>query len=81
MSNFDSDDMLLFAKVVESHSLSAASRLTSRPKASISRAIARLENTLNVRLLERSARRTVVTEAGRVFYEYCLRVPLIPIAE
>jgi LysR family transcriptional regulator for bpeEF and oprC len=76
MSNFDPSDMLLFAKVVELHSLSAASRLTSRPKATISRAITRLEAALDARLLERSARKTTVTEAGRVFYEYCQRVGL-----
>lgn len=74
MSNFDPSDMLLFAKVVELHSLSAAARLTARPKATISRAITRLEAALNARLLVRSTRKTTVTEAGRVFYEYCLRV-------
>jgi DNA-binding transcriptional LysR family regulator len=74
MNRFDPKDMLLFAKVVELSSLSAASRLTSKPKATISRAITRLENTLNARLLERSARRTTVTQAGHVFYAYCVRV-------
>ena len=74
MNKYDPRDMLLFAKVVESGSLSAAARLTDKPKATVSRAISRLENTLNARLLERSARKSTITEAGRLFYQYCLRV-------
>ncbi|MBI2768010.1 MAG: LysR family transcriptional regulator [Burkholderiales bacterium] len=74
MTDFDPVDMFLFAKVVEHGSLSSASRLTGTPKATISRAMSRLEHKLQARLLERSVRRTTATEAGQVFYEYCRRV-------
>lgn len=70
----DPKDMLLFARVVELGSLSAASRITGKPKASVSRAITRLEDALGVRLLERGARRSAVTEAGRLFHAYCERI-------
>ena len=66
--------MLLFAKVVEHGSMSAAARALFRPKASVSRAIARLEAALDVLLLERSSRRLVLTPVGRVFLSHCQRV-------
>lgn len=74
ISDLDPKDMVLFANVVETHSLSAASRLTLRPKATISRAIVRLEKQLGARLLERSVRQVTVTEAGRVVYGYAVKV-------
>lgn len=77
MTEFDPLDMSLFAKVVELGSLSAASRYTGRPKATLSRAMDRLEHKLEARLLDRSARRTTATEAGKVFYEYCRRVSAV----
>lgn len=74
MSQYNPKDLLLFAKVVELQSLSAAARETAVPKATLSRAISRLEAALDVRLLDRSSRRTAVTEAGRLLFEYCIRV-------
>lgn len=70
----DPRDMLLFAKVVEYGSMSAAARALFRPKASVSRAIARLESSLDVLLLERSSRRLVLTPVGKMFLPHCQRV-------
>lgn len=70
----DPSDMVLFAKVVEHGSMSAAARALFRPKASVSRAIARLEASLDVLLLERSSRRLVLTPVGRIFLTHCQRV-------
>ena len=71
---YDPRDMLLFAKVAELGSMSAAARALFKPKASVSRAIARLESALDTPLLERSSRRIVLTQVGRVFLAHCQRI-------
>lgn len=55
-------------------SLSAAEAHSGVPKATLSRLIARLEESLGAELLLRSARGTVPTEAGRQFYERAQRM-------
>jgi len=55
-------------------SLSAAEAHSGIPKATLSRLIARLEESLGAELLLRSARGTVPTEAGRQFYERAQRL-------
>lgn len=74
MAQHDPRDMLLFARVVELQSLTAAAAAAGIGKASVSRAITRLEARLKLRLLDRSPRRTSATEAGMVFYERCRRI-------
>lgn len=46
-----------------------ASRATGRPKATLSRRVAELENSLGVRLLERGSHTPKLTEEGRALYE------------
>jgi DNA-binding transcriptional LysR family regulator len=46
-----------------------ASRLTGRPKATLSRRVAELEKTLGVRLIERGAKVLRLTEDGRALHE------------
>ncbi len=55
-------------------SLSAAETHSGIPKATLSRLIARLEESLGAELLLRTARGTVATEAGRKFYERARRM-------
>lgn len=74
MQPHDPRDMLLFVKVAEFGSMSAAARSLGKPKASVSRAISRLEHLLGARLLERSNRRVALTETGSVFLRHCQRV-------
>lgn len=71
---YDPGDMLIFARVAEARSMSAAAKTLMKSKASVSRAIARLEAALNARLLERSSRHVSLTEAGRTFLVHCRRV-------
>lgn len=46
-----------------------AARATGRPKATLSRRVAELESSLDLRLFERGARTLKLTQEGRAFYE------------
>ncbi len=67
----DLNDLALFAAVVKHKGFSAASRALNIPKSKLSKHVARLEQQLDVRLLERSTRKLRVTEIGQAFYERC----------
>jgi DNA-binding transcriptional LysR family regulator len=67
----DLNDMYLFAKVVEHGGYSSAARLLGVPVSKLSRRIADLENSLGVRLLNRTTRKVSVTEIGHTFYRHC----------
>jgi DNA-binding transcriptional LysR family regulator len=51
-----------------------ASRATGRPKATLSRRVAELESSLNLRLFERGARTLKLTEEGRALFERTRRL-------
>ncbi len=70
------DAMALFARVVEAGGFSAAARDLGLSKASVSKRIARLEDRLGVRLLNRTTRRLSLSEAGEAFYAGCRRMVL-----
>jgi DNA-binding transcriptional LysR family regulator len=70
----DLNDMRLFARVVEAGSFSAAARGLGMPKSTVSRRVARLEQALDTRLLQRTTRSLHMTEPGTAFYERCARV-------
>ena len=65
------DDLNLFRMVVENGSYTAASRKTQVPVATLTRRIQALEEGLNIRLLNRHARKLSLTEAGQKFYQDC----------
>ncbi|MGL6259186.1 LysR family transcriptional regulator [Vibrio sp. WXL103] len=65
------DDLNLFRLVVENGSYTATSRKTMIPVATITRRIQALEDSLNLRLLNRHARKLSLTEAGARFYDEC----------
>jgi len=67
------DAVSIFVKVVELKSITAASNLLELPKSTISRRLTDLENHLGVKLLHRTTRRMVLTEAGISYYENCLK--------
>lgn len=58
------DAMLLFLAVVESGSFAGAARKRGTSVASVTRAVAQLEESLGARLLERSTRHLAITAAG-----------------
>jgi DNA-binding transcriptional LysR family regulator len=66
--------MALFARVVEAGGFSAAARELGLSKGSVSKRVARLEDRLGVRLLNRTTRRLSLSEAGEAFYAGCRRM-------
>lgn len=64
----DLNDLSFFVAVVANRGFAPAARALGVPKSSLSRRVARLEERLGVRLLERSTRRFAVTEVGQEFY-------------
>jgi DNA-binding transcriptional LysR family regulator len=70
----DINDMLLFAQVVKARSFSGAARRLEISKSRVSKAVARLEAALGVRLLQRSTRSLSLTEVGEVYFEHCDRM-------
>jgi len=68
------NDMVTFARVVEAGGFSEAARQMGVSKSHVSKAIARLELSLGVRLLNRSTRGLSVTEIGAAFHEHCIRI-------
>jgi DNA-binding transcriptional LysR family regulator len=65
----DLNDILIFARVVEAGSFTAAARLLGMPKTTVSRRIAVLEREVGVRLIQRTTRSLNMTDAGRLYYE------------
>lgn len=57
-------DMAVFARVVDAGSFSGAARQLGLTPSAVSRQVARLEQTLRVRLLERTTRKLRLTQAG-----------------
>jgi len=73
----DLNDLYFYAQVVDHGGFAAAARALGEPKSKLSRRVARLEERLQVRLIQRSTRRLTVTEIGQVYYNYCkaMQVP------
>jgi len=67
-------DLTLFTSVVELRSFSAAARSLRTTTSAASKRIARLEQLLGVRLLERTTRRVLPTDAGAAFYTRATRI-------
>lgn len=66
--------MSVFAKVVECGSFTAAARQLGMSVSSISQTVSKLENELQVKLLNRSTRSIGLTEAGKIYYQGCRRM-------
>jgi len=69
----DLNSARIFINVVSKGSFSAAAAYMSVPVATVSRRVAELESSLDVRLLERSTRKLRLTEAGATLYGYVSR--------
>lgn len=69
-----STQMMLFARVVESGSFSAAARAMHHSPSAVSKQIGQLEDRIGVRLLNRAHKGLSLTDEGRAFYERCAEV-------
>ena len=67
-SKVDLSDLQSFVRVAERESFSAAARELGVPTSTVSRSIARLEDALGVRLLERTTRKVVPTASGKALF-------------
>lgn len=68
------NDLILFAHIVAAGSFTAAADVTGLPKATLSRRLSDLENTLGERLMQRSTRRLDLTEFGQHMLEHAQRL-------
>jgi len=68
------NQMILFAKVVDTGGFSAAARDLGLTPSAVSRQIGNLEDRLGARLLNRSTRRVSLTEVGKEFHERCREI-------
>lgn len=68
------DRMATFVRIVEAGSLSAAARAQGLSLAAVSRQLGALEDELGAPLVARTTRRLHVTDAGRRWYEHCVRL-------
>jgi DNA-binding transcriptional LysR family regulator len=73
-TNRDLNDVLAFTAVADSGSFTRAAERLGWPKSSVSHRVARLEQCLEARLIERSTRRLRLTEVGARFHEHARRV-------
>lgn len=70
----DLNDILVFASVVQAGSFTAAARVLSMPKSTVSRKVLELEERLGSRLLQRTTRKLSLTDVGRTYYEHAARI-------
>jgi len=73
MKSTDKNAMALYVRVVECGSFSKAAQREGVPVSTVSRKVAELEQSLGVRLLERSTRQLRMTEMGQLYFEHCRR--------
>jgi len=71
---FDLNASHIFVCVVEEQGFTAASQKLGIPKQTISRRINELEETLGVRLLERSTRKIRMTSVGELFFSHAQQI-------
>ncbi|WP_428825477.1 LysR substrate-binding domain-containing protein [Azonexus sp. IMCC34842] len=72
--SLDANDLILFARVIETGSFSRAAERTGLPKSTLSRRITGLETKLGERLLTRSTRRLAITEFGERILDHAKRL-------
>ncbi|MFP2958911.1 LysR substrate-binding domain-containing protein [Myxococcus sp. 1LA] len=70
----DLNELLIFARVVQAGSFTAAAKGLRMPKSTVSRKVSELETRVGAQLLQRTTRKLRLTEVGRTYYEHCARI-------
>lgn len=70
----DLNDMMIFARVVAASGFAQAARQLGMSKSRVSKSVARLEQALGVRLLNRSTRGMSLTEIGAAYHKHCVHI-------
>lgn len=70
----DLNALQVFAKVVQTGSFTGAALALKMPKSTVSQRVSELEERLGVRLLQRTTRKLGLTDAGRIYYDHCIRI-------
>jgi DNA-binding transcriptional LysR family regulator len=70
----DLNEILVFARVVQTGSFTTAAVELGMPKSTVSRKVTELEARLKARLLQRTTRKLSLTDIGRTYYDYCVRI-------
>jgi DNA-binding transcriptional LysR family regulator len=65
------EQLSAFVEVARRQSFAQAARALDRHVSAVSRAVAALENRLGVRLLQRTTRRVILSDAGRDYFKRC----------
>lgn len=71
---YDLNLMMIFAHVVNEQSFSGAARKLNLSRSSVSKSVAKLEQSLGASLLNRNTRHLSLTEVGAAFVDYCSRI-------
>jgi LysR family transcriptional regulator, regulator for bpeEF and oprC len=66
--------LIIFLRSAQYQSFSEAARQLSMSPSAVSRAVARLEDDLGIRLLQRTTRNLTLTEHGTIFYQRCQQI-------
>jgi DNA-binding transcriptional LysR family regulator len=80
MDGIDLNDVAAFVRVAEDGGFTSAAKTLGVPKSTVSRALARLERALDVRLVQRTTRSFALTDAGRDYYQR-VRGPVAAVAD
>jgi len=73
-TNADLSEIIVFTRVVQGGSFTAAASSLGMPKSTVSRKLSGLEERVGARLLQRTTRTSSLTDVGRVYYEHCVRI-------
>jgi DNA-binding transcriptional LysR family regulator len=70
----DLNEIAVFTRVVQAGSFTAAAKALGMPKSTVSRKVSDLEERLDARLLQRTTRKLSLTDAGRTYFDYGVRI-------
>lgn len=70
----DLNELVIFVRVVQVGSIRGAAEALGIPKSTVSRKLIDLEERLEARLLQRTTRKLGLTDVGRIYYDYGVRI-------